>query len=136
MDQPAGTPRPALLLWRGATRRCPLCGSGHLFHRWFFIRERCPRCGFWFERVEGHWIGAIAMNTIVAFGLMLLALVGGIVLTYPDVPFLPLAVSAVGIAVVVPLVFLPASRTLWTAVDLWMRPAEADEFHREGAQRH
>lgn len=105
-----------------------MCGSNHVFRRGFLIRERCPRCGFKFERVEGHFIGAIAMNTIVAFGLMLVAIVVGIVLTYPDVPFLPVATVAVAIALVVPLAFLPASRTLWTAVDLWMRPAEADEF--------
>lgn len=105
-----------------------MCGSGHLFRRWFVIAERCPQCGFWFERVEGHWIGAIAINTIAAFGLMLLAIVVGVVTTYPDVPFLPVAIAAVAIALVVPIAFLPSSRTVWTAVDLWMRPAEPEEF--------
>jgi uncharacterized protein (DUF983 family) len=123
-----------VLLLRGLRRHCPLCGSGHLFRRWFVIRERCPRCGFRFERVEGHWIGALAMNTIVAFGLMLLAIVAGIVATYPDVPFLPVAVVAVAIALVVPVVFLPASRTLWTAIDLCMTPAENEEFVRPPGQ--
>jgi len=108
-----------------------MCGSGHVFRRGYLIRERCPRCGFWFERVEGHFIGAIAMNTIAAFGLMFSAIVVGIVLTYPDVPFVPVATAAVAIALVIPLAFLPASRTLWTAVDLWMRPAEPDEFDPE-----
>lgn len=116
------------MLWRGFNRRCPYCGSGKLFRRGIFIRDRCPRCGLWFERVEGHWIGAIAMNTVVALGLMLIAIVVGIVLTYPDVPFAPVAGVAVTIAVVVPLAFLGSSRTLWTAVDLWMRPPEPDEF--------
>jgi uncharacterized protein (DUF983 family) len=128
VSQTVVTPRPATLLWRGLLRHCPLCGSGHLFRRWFLIRDHCPRCGFRFERLEGHWIGALAMNTIVAFGLMLGSIVVGIFLTYPDVPFLPVAVVAVTIALVVPLAFMPASRTLWTAIDLWMRPAEADEF--------
>lgn len=121
---------PRVLLWRGFTRRCPHCGSGGLFRRVILIRERCPRCGLWFERVEGHWIGAIAMNTVVSLGLMFLAIVAGIVLTYPHVPFAPVAAVSVGIAVVVPVVFLGPSRTLWTAVDLWMRPPEPDEFDR------
>jgi hypothetical protein len=30
-------------------------------------------------------------------------------------------------AVVVPLVFFPSSKTLWTAIDLLMRPLEAGE---------
>lgn len=121
---------PRVLLWRGFTRRCPHCGSGRLFRRVILIRERCPRCGLWFERVEGHWIGAIAMNTVVSLGLMFLAIVAGIVLTYPHVPFAPVAAVSVGIAVVVPIVFLGPSRTLWTAIDLWMRPPEPDEFDR------
>jgi len=125
------TPKPSVLLWRGFWRHCPVCGSGHVFRRWFFIRERCPGCAFKFERVEGHWIGAIAMNTIVAFGLMLTAIVVGAWITYPDVPFLPVASVAVGIALVVPIVFLPSSRTLWTAIDLWMTPADPLEFVRE-----
>ena len=71
------------------------------------------------------------MNTVVSLGLMLVAIVVGIVVTYPDVPFAPVAGVSVGIAVVVPLVFLGPSRTLWTAVDLWMRPPEAAEFGRD-----
>lgn len=131
MEPIVATPRPARLLWRGLVRHCPMCGSGGVFRHWFVIRERCPGCAFKFERVEGHWVGAIAVNTIVAFGLMLLAIVVGAALTYPDVPFVPVTAVAVGIALVVPIVFLPSSRTLWTAVDLWMTPADPLEFVRE-----
>lgn len=131
MEPLVETPKPKVLLWRGFWRRCPMCGSRHVFRRWFIIRERCPRCAFKFERVEGHWIGAIAMNTIVAFGLMLVAIVVGAWVTYPHVPFVPVATVAVGIALIVPVVFLPSSRTLWTAIDLWMTPADPLEFVRE-----
>ena len=108
-----------------------MCGSGELFRRWFVICERCPRCAFKFERVEGHWIGAIAINTIAAFGLMLASIVVGAFLTYPHVPFVPVVTVAVSIAVLVPVLFLPSSRTLWTAIDLWMTPAEPLESVRE-----
>ena len=131
MEPIVATPRPLVLLSRGLVRRCPICGSGHLFRHWFVICERCPRCAFKFERVEGHWIGAIAINTVAAFGLMLASIVIGAFLTYPDVPFAPLVTVAVSIAVAVPLLFLPSSRTLWTAIDLWMTPADPLEFVRE-----
>ena len=37
--------------------------------------EDCPTCGLHFERVEGHWIGAIGINTIVSFGALLITIV-------------------------------------------------------------
>ena len=127
VDPPA-TPKPALLFWRALRRRCPVCGQGRLFRRWFLMVDRCPRCGFRFERVEGHWIGAIGMNTIVSFGLLLVVLVGGILVTYPDVEFGPLAVACGLTALLTPLLFHPFSRTLWTAVDLWMTPLGPEDL--------
>lgn len=113
------------LLGRGLVRRCPLCGASGLFRRWFFLQERCPRCNFPLEqRIEGHWLGSLGMNTIVSFGALLLTLVGGLVLTYPDIAAGPLMATTVTVAVVVPLAFYPFSKTLWSAIDLAMRPLE------------
>ena len=58
---------PARILMRGATRRCPVCGTGGLFSGWFNLAKRCPRCELRFEREPGTFIGAIGMNTIVTF---------------------------------------------------------------------
>jgi hypothetical protein len=91
------------------------------------MEERCHRCGLLFERIEGHWIGAIGLNTIVSFGALLITLAVGVALTLPDIPVGPLMVANVAVAVIVPLAFYPISRTLWTAVDIAMRPLEADE---------
>jgi uncharacterized protein (DUF983 family) len=116
------------LLARGLTRRCPLCGGRGLFRGWFTVRERCPRCSFRIERrIEGHWLGSLGMNTTVSFGALLVTLVVGFVVTYPDIPAAPLMGVAVGVAVVVPLVFFPFSKTLWSAIDLAMRPLEPDD---------
>ena len=115
------------LLARGLSRRCPLCGGGHLFQRWFTMAPRCPRCGLNLERIEGHWIGALGMNTIVTFGAVLVAVVVAFALTYPDGPVAPALASIVAIAVVVPLAFYPVSKTLWSAIDLAMRPLEPDD---------
>ena len=122
-------PRPLtlpLLLRRGLTVRCPLCGGRGLFQRWFTMVDRCPRCRLRTERVEGHWLGSLGMNTIVSFAAVLLAVVLGVLLGYPDA----LTVAVVGVvatAVIVPIAFFPVSRTLWSAIDLAMRPLEPDD---------
>jgi uncharacterized protein (DUF983 family) len=112
------------LLARGLARRCPLCGSGDCFETWFSMRPRCPRCNLALERVEGHWIGALGMNTVVSFGALLLTLVVGLVVSWPERPGPWLLISAVTVAVVVPLAFFGSSRMLWSAIDLAMRPLE------------
>jgi uncharacterized protein (DUF983 family) len=116
------------LLVRGLTRRCPLCGSGGVFEGWFTIKDRCPRCDFPLEqRIEGHWLGALGMNTIVSFGILALTMAVGLIATYPDIATGPLVAISVAVAVVVPLVFYPFSKTLWSAIDLAMRPLEPDD---------
>jgi hypothetical protein len=91
------------------------------------MADRCPRCGLLFERIEGHWLGAIGINTIVSLGAVLVALVAGLVATFPELPLLPLITANVTVAVVVPILFHPFSRTLWTAIDIAMRPLEPHE---------
>jgi uncharacterized protein (DUF983 family) len=121
------TPLPlttARALSRGLRRRCPLCGDTEVFTSWFRMRDRCPRCNFPFERIEGHWLGALGMNTIVSFGTLLVVLAVGLFATYPDPPVWPLIGIGVAVAVVVPLLFFPVSKTLWSAIDLLMRPLE------------
>jgi uncharacterized protein (DUF983 family) len=115
------------LYGRALVRRCPVCGQGQLFTRWVRMRERCPRCDLAFERVEGHWTGALGINTVVSFGSLLLTMLVIFWLTYPDVPAGLLLGSAVVVAVVVPFAFFPFSKTLWLAIDLQMRPPGPDE---------
>jgi uncharacterized protein (DUF983 family) len=114
-------------MFRGLTRRCPLCGCFKIFRSYFQIHDRCPRCEFPLRRVEGHEIGAVGINTIVTFGLMLIVIVVGLVATYPDIPAVPLAIAAGAVAVVVPIAFYPLSWTVWAAVDLAMRPVESSD---------
>ncbi len=121
-------PTTGRLLWRGVRRRCPLCGSGRLFRRWLVMVEDCPRCDLHFERIEGHWIGAVAMNTVLALLVLLGVIVGGFAATYPDPPPSSLMVASIVVAALMPLAFHPVSRTLWTALDLAMRPVTPDEI--------
>lgn len=125
MSRPLTVPR---LLARGLTRRCPLCGSRGVFEGWFTIRDRCPRCAFPLEqRIEGHWLGALGMNTIVSFGALALTMAVGLIVTYPDIATGPIVALSVTVAIVVPLFFYPFSKTLWSAIDLAMRPLEPDD---------
>jgi uncharacterized protein (DUF983 family) len=112
------------LLSRGLRRRCPLCGGGDCFTSWFQVKERCPRCHFPIQREEGHWIGAIGMNTIVSFGAILVTLVGGFVIQGDQRRVAPMLIALAAVAVIVPLAFFGSSQTLWSAVDLAMRPLE------------
>lgn len=115
--------KPRRMLLRGLFARCPVCGGGHIFRRWFTMAERCPTCSLRYERVDGHWIGAIGVSTVCVMGLMLIVVAATTFSFYPDPPpIAPLLVVEIGIALLGPLVFFPASRTLWSAIDLLMRP--------------
>jgi uncharacterized protein (DUF983 family) len=118
------------MLWRGLTKRCAVCGSGGLFERWFRMKERCPRCGYRFEREEGFFLGAVVVNLAVAELLMaLLCIVPVIYLsaTRPEASLWPVIAGGLVAAVVAPLFFYPFSKTIWVALELMLRPAGSDE---------
>ena len=108
---------------RAITRRCPYCGSPGVYDGYFALRDRCPRCGVRFEREEGYFLGAYALNLIVAefVGLGL-----AIVLIFKtDLRHLPLIwqeVIAVALAIAFPVILFPFSRTVWIAMDLMFHP--------------
>jgi uncharacterized protein (DUF983 family) len=114
------------MLRRGLTRACPVCGQRKLF-RFTTMVDDCPRCGLHFERIEGHWVGAVGINTIVTFGMLALTIVGSLIATFPDFPVPRLMIIAIAVSIIVPLAFHPSSRTLWTAIDIAMRPLEPHE---------
>lgn len=112
---------------RGFVGRCPVCGSRHLFQHWVTMTDRCHECSFRFERLEGHWIGAIAVNTIAVIGLMMVLIVGTMIVTYPELIPLQLIPVLIFVGIVGPFVFYPASKTIWTAIDILMRPLKWGE---------
>lgn len=118
------------MLRRGLAKRCPLCGTGHLFTGWFRMKERCPGCGYRFEREEGFFLGAYVINLAVAQGVVILAaVVPTIVLLArnPDASIVPILVAGVAGAILAPMLFYPFSKTVWTAFDLIMRPTAVHE---------
>lgn len=105
------------MLWRGLTRRCARCGSGKLFRRWFHMVDDCPGCGLHFEREQGYWTGALAINIIATGGLFAILFVTLLAITIPDVPVVPLLLILVPEAILGPIVYYPFSKTVWVAVD-------------------
>jgi len=105
------------MFWRGATRRCARCGSGHLFHRWFTIAERCPGCNLKFEREQGYWSGALAINIAVTAAVFILVFAIAIALTAPHIPVGELLAILVPLMIIVPIAYYPFSKTVWVAVD-------------------
>ncbi len=67
------------------------------------------------------------MNTIMSLGILLVAMLVSIIVTYPNPPVLKLVAIHAAIAAVTPVLFYPLSRMLWTAVDIAMRPLAPDE---------
>ena len=91
------------------------------------MAERCPRCDLRFERIEGHSAGALGINTVVSIFVVFVVGIAGFVLTFPELPLAPLVTTAIATAVVFPVFFYPFSKTVWTAIDLRMRPPEPGE---------
>ncbi len=123
-------PSPARMLGRGLVKRCPLCGGRGLFTGWFRMKERCPRCGYLFEREEGFFLGAYVINLAITQGLLLaLAVVPLIVLldSRPDQSLVPIVVGGLVAVLAGPVAFYPYSKTVWTAIDLILRPVDAHE---------
>lgn len=121
------------MLGRALLRRCPRCGGRPLFARWFGMVERCPRCHFRFDRraEEGAFLGAYVLNLAVTEGSLAAVLFGFIIVrANTDVggPLWPVFLLGGLVAVVLPVVFYPFSRTLWVAIDLAARPPGEDEL--------
>lgn len=115
---------PTRVVWRGLRRRCPLCGKRGTFESWFRLRDRCPTCNYPTNRVNDQWIGALGMNTMVSFTALVATIGIGFAVTYPDPPVGLLMAIAVGVAAVLPVGFYPVSKSLWSAIDMAMRPPE------------
>ena len=91
------------------------------------MAERCPRCGFVFERQEGHFIGAVGLNTVITAAALIASIIVGLVLSSPDLAVVPVLIVALSIAIVLPIIIHPLCRMLWTAIHLMMQPLEPGE---------
>jgi hypothetical protein len=72
-------------------------------------------------------VGAIAMNTMLTFGAILIVLVIGVVASYPDIAVVPIVAVCLAVAVTLPFVVFPMSHTIWAAIELAMQPLSPAE---------
>ncbi len=99
------------------------CANGHETAPMFAVDAQipdswdCPRCGLHFEREQGYWTGAVAINTIIVGAVFVVVFVTAIVLTAPDIPLVPVLLIVIPVMVIGPLIAYPFSKTLWVAVD-------------------
>jgi uncharacterized protein (DUF983 family) len=115
------------MVGRALRRRCPRCGT-KAFSSYFTLRDDCGGCGLRFEREEGYWAGALIINTTVVFGTFLVLFVGGILISWPEVPWGTLSAITLGAMALLPVVFYPLSKTVWMALELSWHPLEEHEI--------
>src|SRR5437868_5590091 len=54
-----------ITLGRAFRRRCPVCGKGLLFRRYWTMNALCPNCGVRYEREQGEFIMAMYINLLL-----------------------------------------------------------------------
>lgn len=87
----------------------------------------CPNCGLNLERQVGSFIGGVGLNTIVAFGALILIIGIGFIATGGEASVPKILLPALAVSVLLPLFFYARSRLLWVALELIWWPLETDE---------
>ena len=114
---------------RALLRRCPRCGDRRAwFEGWFRQGKRCVGCGMKRTRgIDGHELGAMTVALVLNVGLIVVSVGVAVALTVPDVPVRSLYVVLGITGLVVPIGSWPITHTLWSAIDLRVRPVGPDE---------
>ncbi len=131
VDDVLGGPTPwTVMVRRGLARRCPRCAGDHLFVTRYRLKDRCPTCGYRFEREPGFFLGSWFINFMVVEAVHFVLVMGFIVWKsgHPEAGLLaPIGVGvATGIAL--PIIVYPWAQTVWAAIDLAMTPLELAEI--------
>src|SRR5437879_13567044 len=85
--------------------------------------ERCPVCGWHFEREEGYWTGAIAVNmTVTALLIVIILVPVAIALATSQIPVLELMIVSLPLPIVLPLLFFRHAKSFWMSFDIMMHP--------------
>lgn len=117
------------LITRALRLRCPVCGGGPVLLSWFTIAPSCPGCGLHMDRDEpGYWIGSYTVNLFLTEGIFAAAFVGGMLLTWPAVPWSALGIGCLILAILTPIATFPHSKLVYLAIDLAFRPLDPDDL--------
>ena len=93
---------------------------------WLKMNKQCSVCGLEFERGESEdfWLGAYVFNLVAGEVTAIVIPVVWMIWTAPNQPWTAIEILTCTLAVAMPFVFFPFSRTLWLAWDLSFRPIE------------
>jgi len=90
------------------------------------MNKQCSFCHFTFEREEGYFSSAMAINLVVsellvtAFALPLAA--------NQSIPIALILVIGIPLALLLPLLFFRHSRSLWLTMDHYLHPISREEL--------
>lgn len=116
------------LLLSGLFLRCPYCGKGKLFRRFYRMYEQCPVCGWRYEREEGYWTGAIALNLVVTELLIAIVTVPVVIwLAVSGLSVWPLVIIGVPMCIILPLLFFRHAKSFWMSLDFMVHPVDPEE---------
>ena len=111
-------------LKRALLLRCPRCGKGKIFRRWYTAYENCSVCHLVFEREEGFYTGAVAINLVVSELLITAFAVPFSIWAAlnPGVPFIPLIIALSPLPVLLPFLFFRHTKSLWIGMAYLLDP--------------
>lgn len=135
MGERRGQPGRWAFLGRALQGRCPRCGSRGIFRRWLELRDRCPTCDYSFEREEGYWVGSMIVDLGVAQLAFFVFFAGGLLLTWPDVPWGWLLAGSLALMAILPIVFYPVAKVIWVGIDLILHPHADEPLPRRRVRR-
>ncbi len=116
------------LLLSGLFLRCPYCGKGKLFRRFYSMYDRCSVCGWRYEREEGYWTGAIALNLVVTELLIAIVTVPVVIwLAVSGLPIWPLVAIGLPMCFILPLLFFRHAKSFWMSLDFMIHPVDPEE---------
>lgn len=101
---------------RGLRLRCPRCGQGRLYRRWFSMNPTCGSCAFNFHPEPGYYVGAMYVNYLATAAIGMTAAL----LLLERVPLPRLVAGLSAFAILFPIWFFRISRSLWLGFDAYI----------------
>ena len=81
--------------------------------------------------MEGHSLGAVTVDTMTSSALVLTVVALALLTIGTDASTSTLLLLAAPVGLIFPILFDPVQRTLWNAIELLMRPPQANEIREE-----
>jgi len=87
--------------------------------------QRCSVCNFRFEREEGYFTGAMAVNLVIAELLMTIIVIP--LSLQPWINLFLILLFGLILSILLPLLFYRHSKGLWMSLDQLLHPVEIGE---------